>query len=151
MDDSLHDATFHQNPSAHQKAPNPPTFQLLLTEDTDVILTALDQQHCSRDSLSSQTTNEDNTYDNSSYDSPIYEPHHPNLIFSTSVPPMSSPPRACQNTVTAHHHLNIPLLPLQTITLPRHALLPTLPLTPAYNTYNFIAPEPKAPEESART
>ena len=121
---------FTKTPAPTRKLPtHQPSSYFLQKTQTSYSPRALDQQHCSRDSLSSQTTNEDNTYDNSSYDSPIYEPHHPNLIFSTSVPPMSSPPRACQNTVTAHHHLNIPLLPLQTITLPRHALLPTLPLT----------------------
>jgi hypothetical protein len=45
----------------------------------------------------------------------------------------------------------IPLLLLQTPTFPKLALLSTLPLTPAYNTYNFIELEPKAPEEAART
>ena len=78
METAPSDVTYHHNfTSAQHKTPNPPTSQLLITGDTNVILTLL-EQHCCRDLLSSsQTTYEDNISDNSpSNSSTCYQPHH---------------------------------------------------------------------------
>jgi len=93
--DNPANSSISRGTTTSQQVPPPtarPVTQMITTTSTDakcLSMNSFSPPTTPRDSLSSQTTNEDNTYDNSSYDSPIYEPHHPNLIFSTSVPPMT--------------------------------------------------------------